>query len=722
MHALRLNGSGPRLALAALVLWSSAALAERYTLPLFVTATMPGSMQGVLRILNDSERSGSVDIHAIDDAGTRFGPATLTLNALAAAEFDAEELASGNAMKGLSGGIGTLPGDVRLEIETGLRIVPSTYVRAADGTLSTMHDTVRAGAAIDGSGGYRYVVPIFNPSTDVTQASRLRLINPGGEPASITIEGRDDTGAEAGGGSVQLTLPAGGARTLTAQQLEVGESTVVSLTTSIGSTGRFAQSSVTGRLGAGIGRWRLAVTSDRLIEVVNVVTSSLGYMNNLSTTASRGAAPIDHEAFSDRFDTHGIDYRKGQARYTFIVRDGDRFTEAGESDGMAFSTAGSFRYEAVRPDAALVTLVYDDGDVCRSNLYFESANDGRFASRCSAGDSTDGLWSGGSWSTLDREESTPGGPTDTVREGDCYPGLIVRIGESCAYPGTTDEFTINERGRGRFLTFLGGIRLNIANQTINGRVYDFRASHQGDGVWRIDRVAGGTEAPSFGAAANPGNRTYMEGMAIEPLTLAEAIGGNAPLRYSLSPRVPGLSFNASMRRLTGTPTTAGTYAMTYTVTDADGDRDTLNFRITVEAADDGDIGDGNGNGDGDGDGNEDGDGEGETGDETGASISIERASCTGVRTSPSTVLVAMVGTVQALRSLTNVRAAAYGNDVLFGTQTIGNMPAGATRSFAITGEINSSAPSIDCIVRVFFLRADPIRGTQSISINLRAPM
>ena len=50
-------------------------------------------------------------------------------------EFGAADLVSGNAMKGLFEGLGTLSGDVRLEIETVLQIVPSAYVRAADGTL-----------------------------------------------------------------------------------------------------------------------------------------------------------------------------------------------------------------------------------------------------------------------------------------------------------------------------------------------------------------------------------------------------------------------------------------------------------------------------------------------------------------------------------------------------------------------------------------------------------
>ncbi|MCY4580624.1 MAG: hypothetical protein OXD31_16470, partial [Chloroflexi bacterium] len=73
----------------------------------------------------------------------------------------------------------------------------------------------------------------------------------------------------------------------------------------------------------------------------------------------------------------------------------------------------------------------------------------------------------------------------------CYVGLLVRIGQSCTYPGTTDEFSVNVRGRGSFLGRLAGIRIRINNETVSGRVYDFEAEHQGDGVWRIERVGGG---------------------------------------------------------------------------------------------------------------------------------------------------------------------------------------------------------------------------------------
>ncbi len=149
-HVLRIFR---RLALAGLLFFASAAQAEHYSVPLLVPAGTSSEPQGVLRILNGTDESGTVEIYAINDTGTRSGPATFTLNASAAAQFTATDLQSGNATLGLTGGIGTDVGDARLQIETDLSIVPLAFVRAADGTLSAMHDTVR-GASVGGSDGY----------------------------------------------------------------------------------------------------------------------------------------------------------------------------------------------------------------------------------------------------------------------------------------------------------------------------------------------------------------------------------------------------------------------------------------------------------------------------------------------------------------------------------------------------------------------------------------
>ena len=67
-------------------------------------------------------------------------------------------------------------------------------------------------------------------------------------------------------------------------------------------------------------------------------------------------------------------------------------------------------------------------------------------------------------------------------------------------------------------------------------------------------------------------------------TLAAGSGGDTPLTYAASPLPAGLSFNSSTRVISGTPTTAGSTNVTYTVTDDDGDTDTDTFVITVAAA------------------------------------------------------------------------------------------------------------------------------------------
>ena len=85
------------------------------------------------------------------------------------------------------------------------------------------------------------------------------------------------------------------------------------------------------------------------------------------------------------------------------------------------------------------------------------------------------------------------------------------------------------------------------------------------------------------------DQVYTVGEAIDILTLPAATGGDGELTYRLEPAVPGLTFDRGARTLRGRPNTAGTYAMTYTVMDADDnttDEDTaeLTFTITVQKA------------------------------------------------------------------------------------------------------------------------------------------
>ena len=236
----------------------------RHALALFRPAGQ--DQQGFARIINRSNRAGTVHVYGTDDAGQRRGPVTLSLNAKSTRHFNSNDLEEGNTAKGLSAGLGDGAGNWRLELVTDLDIEPSAYIRTSDGFLTAMHAVV-VGTDTD------HRVPTFNPGSNRNQASWLRLVNLTGEHVTVTIEGRDDAGRPAPQGKVYVGLPARGAKQLSAQQLEAGD------------TG------FRGRMGVGKGKWQLFVTSDGAIEVVSLLQSRTGHLSNLSTTP-RGAGDM----------------------------------------------------------------------------------------------------------------------------------------------------------------------------------------------------------------------------------------------------------------------------------------------------------------------------------------------------------------------------------------------------------------------------------------------
>ena len=365
------------LTLFAAILLAGTVHAETYRLPLFVDDTTSGQ-SGVLRINNESDTSGTLSIYAIDDSGTRSGAATLTLAAAAAVEIDADDLETGDAAIGLTGGVGTISGDVRLEIVTDLSINALAYLSTSDGTLAVLHDEVSARTAA--SGGYEYQVPVFNPASNMAQASSLRLINPSSNTAMVSISGLDDAGTTAASGSISLMLSAGGARTLTAQQVEAG------------ATG------LTGLFGAGTGKWRLTVSSDQPIEVVNLVTSSTGRLDNLSSAGRDGLAPTDQGVFNERFSGQVIATQSESQSTELSIQASDQFSETVvASDATTSTQSGDYAYRRATLDAGELTLNYTQGDPCVTNLHFNSRTDGWFASRCGEADDNQPTWRGGSW-------------------------------------------------------------------------------------------------------------------------------------------------------------------------------------------------------------------------------------------------------------------------------------------------------------------------------------
>ena len=82
--------------------------------------------------------------------------------------------------------------------------------------------------------------------------------------------------------------------------------------------------------------------------------------------------------------------------------------------------------------------------------------------------------------------------TSGVSDGDCSVGLTVNPGESCTYPGTNLQFSVDSSGTATLtigvVVFTDGDSLEIQNATVNGVAFTFVASKQSDGSWLISEV------------------------------------------------------------------------------------------------------------------------------------------------------------------------------------------------------------------------------------------
>ena len=382
-----------------------------HSLPLVISASNP-VQQGFVRIINHSNKAGTVEIRAFDDFGESFGPVTLDLEAKGSAHFNSDDLESGNADKGLSGGMGDGRGDWRLELATTLDIEPLGYVRTTDGFVTSMHDLLVQGESM------RYQVPIFNPGGNLSQVSRLRLINPANSAVEVMMEGRDDRGALSAT-KVRLALPARGARTVSAQELESGAP------------------GLTGFFGDGEGKWHLYVSTDRPIQLMNLLESPTGHLTNLSTSPTRRDlgrpefAPRDQSAF-DKIVVEKLMYGDFLPRYT-------EFDSAGrfrQSQGV-YLYKGRYTYENIGPNTGRLELYYESGggdrDRCSISLTFDSAITGILVYSCDDGESGTSSW---------RIEDVP--------EPDTEPDLVIEsLTASNRSPDTGESVTLTATVRNK---------------------------------------------------------------------------------------------------------------------------------------------------------------------------------------------------------------------------------------------------------------------------------
>ena len=252
----------------------------------FFPAASETRPEGFVRIVNNSAEAGAVTIVAVDDAGSASDELTLTLGANGTVGLDAEDLEAGAPDAGLTGSAGTGQGDWRLRLTSDLDIEPQVFARTPDGALWEMHETAPVADGV-------YRIATFNPGSNANQVGRLRLVNPGDEPAAVTIRGTDDSGASRSPG-VRLEIPPGEAESFTAAELESG-----------------VASGLEGSLGDGAGKWRLDIESSVLVRVMSLVSSPTGHLTNLSTVPALESGGTHRVPL---FPPFSDPYRQGFAR------------------------------------------------------------------------------------------------------------------------------------------------------------------------------------------------------------------------------------------------------------------------------------------------------------------------------------------------------------------------------------------------------------------------
>ena len=240
-----------------------------------VLPAVPGAdaqdvFQGFVRVVNRAEQRGEVTIHAVDDAGERFGPITLPMGPWQARHFNSGDLENGNPAKGLSGGVGDGTGWWRVEMSTTLRSFrAASYIRTPDGFVTSMH--LPALQTESPSGIPRYLLHIFNPARNTQVQSWLRIINPNGESVAVLVGAMDDTGHLAG--PITFPLLAREAVQLSAQQLEEGAPSIPLWE---------------GRLGSGTGKWEIFVVGHGIyggylpLQVMSLLSTATGHLTNVT--------------------------------------------------------------------------------------------------------------------------------------------------------------------------------------------------------------------------------------------------------------------------------------------------------------------------------------------------------------------------------------------------------------------------------------------------------
>ena len=231
-----------------------------YFVPIFNPARNPNQVSR-LRLGNAGERTARVRITGVDDAGRSPGSEiSFNLPAGRTRTLTSPELESG---AGLNGALGRGTGKWRLFVASSVRIHVANLLESPTGHLSNL-STLAEPADYGDDAGAKYLVPLFPSAMDSKgREGFVRVINRGDQAAEVRIVARDDSRWSYE--PVMFTVPAAGAVQFNSHDLESGS----------------ADKGLATGLGAGVGDWRLELSSRQDISVGAYVRTADGFLASM---------------------------------------------------------------------------------------------------------------------------------------------------------------------------------------------------------------------------------------------------------------------------------------------------------------------------------------------------------------------------------------------------------------------------------------------------------
>jgi len=220
------------------------------------------SVDSFIRIINNENTSALVTVSGSTENGDAGqSDITFTIQPNETKSLRVIELQNGSVTKGLTGQFGDGNGPWKFTINSPLNFDLYAYIRSSKGYITKLNDTIT-------KKGNQFHIPIFNPGSNLTKVSYLRISNNEANASQIQITGTDEDGQTKG--PISASIAANSTLVITSQDLEAGNDT----------------KGLSGGLGNGTGKWQLKVTSDDAITLVNLLSGPDGFMTNMSAEAT----------------------------------------------------------------------------------------------------------------------------------------------------------------------------------------------------------------------------------------------------------------------------------------------------------------------------------------------------------------------------------------------------------------------------------------------------